>query len=85
MPCGYCNNAFVDDELSHDNDLSYHGIKLVDNTFRVFFRSGDKRKVGFLFEAYDGGRFYRIGAFFPSYCPFCGRLLAENFINSVKE
>ena len=80
MSCVYCNNAFVDDDLSHDDDLSYHGINLVDNTFRVFFRSGDKRKVGFLYEAYDGGKFYPIGHFYPSYCPFCGRELVENII-----
>lgn len=77
MACGYCNNAYVSDELSHDDDLSYHGIYLKDNLLRVFFRSGDSKKTGFIFEAFDG-RWYLIGYFFPSYCPYCGRELFEN-------
>lgn len=79
MVCGYCLNAHFCDELTHDDDLSYHGLFLRDSTFRVFFRSGDKRKTGFVFEAWDG-HFYEIGSFYPNFCPFCGRELVENKI-----
>ena len=77
MACCYCLNAFVDDELDFDCDLSYHGISLVDNTFRVFFRSGDARKTGFVFERHTD-IWHTIGHFYPSFCPFCGRELFEN-------
>ena len=75
--CGYCNNAFTDEELTSDDDLSYIGIDLKDNTFRVFFRSGDGRKTGFIFETFDG-RWQSVGSCFPNFCPFCARALIEN-------
>lgn len=77
--CSYCINASVCEDLSHDEDLSYHGLALCDNLFHVFFRSGDKKKTGFIFESFDG-RWCEIGSFYPSFCPFCGRELVENKI-----
>lgn len=81
MSCYMCNNANVDPELTHDNDLSYHSIGATDKEHRMMFRSGARRPTEIEIEkrvqrkdrAWDLIGFYR-----PKYCPECGRELIEN-------
>lgn len=78
QPCCYCLNASVCDDFGHDEDLSYHGLILVDDSFRVFFRSGDNKPTGFVFDVFDGHWCCDVRTLIPRFCPFCGRELVEN-------
>lgn len=77
--CDFCRNAYTDEELSHDNDLSYLTIGKCDTTknIRAYLRSGDKKHTVLMVE--EGHDL--IWIYHPNFCPNCGRELTENKIN----
>ena len=81
MSCHMCLNAYVDPNLTHDNDLSFHTIGKSSSKFRLMFRSGAGRPTEILFEekALDNAiAWHLVGFYQPAYCPNCGRKLIEN-------
>lgn len=77
--CGMCVNAYVDDELSSDNDLSFFGIGTCSRGFRLLLRSGASRPTELLVERHFGtSGWLTVGTYKPKYCPNCGRELIEN-------
>ena len=80
MFCKYCNNAFVDDSLTDNNDLSYISIGHIEKGYTLYFRSGDNRFTGIDISHFFPGRqcSNTIGYYVPKYCPECGRYLKEN-------
>lgn len=77
--CHLCNNAAIDPELTHDNDLSYMSVGKCLNQVRILFRSGDRKPTALLFEKWrEGYGWATIGDYIPKFCPECGRKLVEN-------
>ena len=72
--CTYCKNAYTDESLNHDNDLSYFKIGEPDEEYRAYLRTGDKRATALLVEKGNELKW----AYYPNYCPNCGRELKEN-------
>lgn len=80
IPCGMCDNAFVNPELRPDNDLSYITLGNFVDRKRMMLRSGAGKPVQILVEEYDqkSMRWGLIGYYTPKFCPNCGRKLVEN-------
>lgn len=80
QPCHMCNSAFVDDELTSSNDLSYYSIGKSYDNHRMLIRSGAGKPVTVLVEQYDekSASWILVGYYKPNYCPNCGRELVEN-------
>lgn len=85
--CDFCKNAHTDDELHHDDDLSYIACGDVDKGYRMLFRTGDNRPTKLIIEQFrpiginfDVPNWELVGEFTPNYCPFCGRPLFENML-----
>ena len=78
--CYMCNSAFVDDNLTNSNDLSYYSIGKSYDNHRMFIRSGAGKPVTVLVEQLDESTssWVLVGYYKPSYCPNCGRELIEN-------
>lgn len=76
-PCFMCNNARVDDELTEENDLSYHCVGESHENFRILIGSGDGKPMRILFEEWCGKCWVPIGVYEPKFCPNCGRELTE--------
>ena len=77
MPCSYCLNADVDDELTSDCDLSYHSVGRCSFPYRFMMRSGDGKPIALELEVWDH-HWQRVGVYVPKYCPECGRYLVEH-------
>lgn len=80
IPCGMCDNAFVNPELRPDNDLSYFTLGDSVDGKRMMFRSGDGKPVQIIVEEFDrkSMQWGLIGYYTPKFCPNCGRKLVEN-------
>ena len=79
IPCGMCDNAFVNPELSKDNDLSYVTVGKCMAKMRMMVRSGDGKSTQIIVERYDPvSGWYLAGSYRPRFCPNCGRELVEN-------
>lgn len=81
MSCHICLNAYVDPDLTHDNDLSYHSIGHADTEHQITFRSGANRPTEILIEkrVHQKDRAWSlVGYYKPNYCPNCRRKLIEN-------
>lgn len=78
-PCFMCNNARVCDELTDDNDLSYHSVGCCEKGFRLLLRAGDRKPVAILSERWNESRevWETLGLYTPKFCPNCGRALTE--------
>lgn len=72
--CDYCKNAYTDEDLNHDNDLSYMSVGKCNEGHRAFFRTGAKGYTALLVE--QGNE--PIWEYHPKFCPNCGRRLLEN-------
>lgn len=76
--CHMCFNARLDDELTDDNDLSYHSIGTSVEGNRLMIASGDGEPLRILLEEYNEGYgWYTIGKYYPKFCPNCGREIVE--------
>lgn len=82
VPCSFCCNAFVDEDLCHDNDLSYKCIGDSAAGYQAYIRSGDRRGVVILFQA-RAKTWHSVGVYVPKFCPECGRRLEENSLPCV--
>ena len=79
--CYLCDNAFTNEELDSDNDLSYFSIGEWSDNYRILFRSGAGRPTAILVETHSKQiGWSAICEYIPRYCPNCGRLLKENGI-----
>lgn len=77
-PCRMCLNALVDDELTHSNDLSYHGIgENYVSGIRLLFSSGNRKPPRILVETHFHGEWQTVGEYRPRFCPNCGREIVE--------
>ena len=79
--CMYCDNAFTNPVLQHDNDLSFIAVGKVDPDHSIYFRSGDNRPTVLLFQKLIPNVdpcVIDVGEFVMKYCPLCGRELLEN-------
>ena len=77
--CGMCLNAYTDEELNSDNDLSYFTIGKCEDGYRMLFRTGDGRPTGVVVEKwFESSGWHSIGFYQPKFCPNCGRELKEN-------
>ena len=77
--CDFCRNANTDDELSHDNDLSYMCCgRVIDDNYQIHLRTGDKRKTLIIIDQKTERGWKPIAEIIPNNCPFCGRILIEN-------
>lgn len=77
--CRFCINAYIDDELEDDKDLSYSSLGECESGYRIFFRTGDRRPTELLVQKYHKEvGWCSIGHYQPQYCPNCGRKLIEN-------
>lgn len=74
--CTYCKNAHTDERLTNDTDLSYMSIGDPDyeDGYRAYLRTGDNRPTALLVEKKND----LIWAYYPYFCPNCGRVLKEN-------
>lgn len=79
IPCGMCDNAFVNPELRNDNDLSYYTLGKCMANMRIMIRSGAGKSTQIIVERYDSeSGWYLAGSYRPRFCPNCGRELVEN-------
>jgi len=76
--CDMCLNAFIDSELTSDNDLSFSGIGECEAGYRILLRSGCARPTAMMVEKLVASGWVTIGYYSPRYCPNCGRKLVEN-------
>ena len=78
--CEYCHNAWIDDELTDENDFGSYTIGLSEMSYRIMFNSGFGKRCRIVFESFDGKLWQLIGYFEPDFCPFCGRDLRNDYI-----
>ena len=80
QPCHMCDNAFVNPELSKDDDLSYVTVGFCTRGHRMMIRSGAGKTTQIIAEEYDAEMkaWKYLGFYRPNYCPNCGRELVEN-------
>ena len=76
-PCHICMNAKVCPDLDDQHDLSYYGVGVCDQNFRILIKSGNRRPTEILFEEHRGSEWKTIGFYEPKYCPNCGREITE--------
>ena len=77
-PCYMCDNGRLNEELTDDNDLSAFGIGDSVNGFRMMYCSGDGKPPRIEVEEWDEkAGWYKIGVYYPKYCPNCGREIKE--------
>lgn len=80
MSCVYCTNAYTDDELDHDHDLSMISIGESEKGLNMFFNTGDNRPTNI--DVLQWSDKYKqnltVCLYVPKYCPECGRRLFEN-------
>ena len=77
-PCHMCDNAFVNEDLTRDEDLSYVGLGDSLLGYRAMLRSGDGKPVEIIMEHWNGAGWEEVGHYRPAFCPNCGRELVEN-------
>ena len=77
-PCHMCDNAFVNEELTRDEDLSYVGLGNFFLGYRAMLRSGDGKPVEIITEHWNCQNWEEVGRYRPAFCPNCGRELVEN-------
>lgn len=83
--CNYCTNSVTCEELTPENDLSYIGVgEMYTQDIRIFFRTGDNRKTGFVIEQITDSGWKSVGFVALNNCPFCGRPLVENNTKEIK-
>lgn len=77
--CGFCLNAFVDDELTHETDMSARDVGTAFDGFRFMLVSGNRLPVRIELDRFssDLQRWVTVGVFLPRFCPMCGRELSE--------
>lgn len=78
QPCHMCDSAFVNEELTKHDDLSYVGLGNFLLGYRALLRSGDGKPVEILMEHWNGQEWEEVGRYRPKFCPNCGRELVEN-------
>ena len=78
QPCHMCDSAFVNEELTRDNDLSYVSLGNFFLGYRTMIRSGDGKPVEIITEQWNGQAWEEMGRYRPKFCPNCGRELVEN-------
>ena len=80
IPCGMCDNAFVNPELSKDEDLSYVTVGHFIRGKRMMLRTGSGKTTQIIVEEYDkeSKMWQYLGFYRPNFCPNCGRELVEN-------
>lgn len=76
-PCYMCNNAKVDDFLTSDNDLSFHGVGSGWENYRFMIAAGNGAPVRILFEVLQNNSWHVVGVYHPRFCPNCGREILE--------
>lgn len=82
-PCRMCNNSKVDEDLNDNNDYSAHTIGIWnDENLRLMLCSGGRKPTRIELEKWiDRIGWVTIGAYYPKYCPNCGREILEYNIN----
>lgn len=77
--CGFCLNAFVDGELTHETDLSARSVGTSFDGVRFMLVSGNRLPVRIEVDRFssDLRRWVTEGVFLPRFCPMCGRELSE--------
>lgn len=83
--CKYCLNARIDDELTDNNDLSYHGCGSAITDYRCMIKSGGGRPTSIIFEEHTAERWNTIANYHPKYCPECGRNLTNDYPERRKQ
>ena len=78
QPCHMCDSAFVNEELTRHDDLSYVGLGNFFLGYRAMLRSGDSKPVEIIAERWNGQTWEEVGRYRPKFCPNCGRELVEN-------
>lgn len=80
MSCKYCDNAYTNEELDHDNDFSSCGIGSIEKGHSMFMTTGAYRSTVIEILKWDDNnqRNHTLGIYVPKYCPECGRELFEN-------
>ena len=80
--CDFCMNAFVEPELTPENDLSYLHVGKCNPYAKVqmHIRSGDARPTAIVVSIWDEKcqRNVDVVEYSMKYCPECGRRLLEN-------
>lgn len=77
-PCHMCDSAFVNEELTRYDDLSYVSLGNFFLGYRAIIRSGDGKPVEILIEQWNDQVWEEVGRYRPKFCPNCGRELVEN-------
>ena len=78
QPCHMCDSAFVNEELTRYDDLSYVSLGNFFLGYRAMIRSGDGKPVEILIEQWNDQVWEEVGRYRPKFCPNCGRELVEN-------
>lgn len=78
--CGRCLNAFVDDELTPENDFSAFSLGESDDGKRMMIQTGCGKPTEIISEAWHPThkQWETTGVYYPKFCPECGRPLYEN-------
>lgn len=78
--CGRCLNAYVDDELTPENDFSAFSLGTSENGHRMMIQTGNGRPTEVVSEVWNPTvkMWETTGYYYPKYCPECGRELFEN-------
>jgi hypothetical protein len=78
--CGNCLNAYVDDELTPENDFSARSVGMAEPGHRIMLQTGCGRPTEIVSEIWNEKhkQWETIAAYAPKYCPECGRELFEN-------
>lgn len=77
--CRFCLNARVDDELSDNNDLSYHTVGSTERDYRLMIRAGDLKPVAIISEYHTIVGWKMNSVYHPKFCPECGRPLMTDY------
>jgi hypothetical protein len=73
-----CDNGRINEELTDDNDYSAICVGKSANGFRIMYCSGDGKPPRIEVEEWrENVGWYRVGFYYPKYCPNCGREINE--------
>ena len=77
--CDFCNNALLDDELTHDTDYACRTIGDMPKRTRLMLCTGWRKPLRIEFEVFNDqyGMWSTGGIYYPKYCPECGRKIYE--------
>ena len=85
-PCNFCDNAFFNNELTDDNDFSSFtiGSSLSDNRLMLSVGAGKPLRITSEHYDYEYRGWIFNSAYYPKFCPECGRQIIEYQREEVK-